>query len=439
MPTLVVDKVSWAPYLTLSMNHITSVPEGSLPAGLGGIDFEGNPITNIGQQVFVGSSNTLTILKFTDLNLEEFPFALFYLSNLQHLSIKDSRIQQWDISIWFFLGNRLQDVTLVNVGVTSWPEWIQTLPLLYNLEFSSAIVSIPDNAFEMQKQNMTSLTLKNVTMTSTGNIFTKLSGLRDLNLDNNRISQLSGLPNFGKLSYLSIVNNSISNATHLSIAFRAVGNSLVSLYMDGNKLTVFPDLSFMTVLDTVHISGNLIHDVNTGAIPASLSFLALENNRLTTLTSVLKGGTNLNTLRLRANLIATLVGTHFPANVADIDVSLNRISTIRESCFPPNSKLEMLRLDFNPISTISASAFDSLIHLNYLSMTSTSIARLPLALGSLRSLTTLDLRNNDQLVCTCEEKALRVWFTAHVINATGNCGLTTIDFFLRSLSADCPP
>ncbi|CAG5133279.1 unnamed protein product [Candidula unifasciata] len=438
MPTLVVNKVSFAPYLALSRNSITSVPDGSLPSGLGGVDFEGNPLTDIGQQVFVGSSDTLTTLKFSNVNLSEFPFALLYLGNLQHLSIKDSQIQQWDISVWASLGNTLKDVTLVNVGITNWPDWIPVLPLLTSLEFSSAIVSIPDDAFRTQAQNMLSLTLRNVTMTSTSSIFSILPALTDLILDNNKISQLTGLPNFGRLTYLSLENNSIANTSHLTDALRPVQNSLRSLYMDGNKLTIFPDLLFMTSLDTIHLSNNLIDNGNTGAIPTSVSFLALENNRLTTLVSFLEMGTKLDTLQLHSNMLAELAGTDYPANVFEIDVSLNLLSRVTESCFPQNSKLETLRLDLNPISTVSVSAFGSLVNLRYLSMTNTRIRRLPVSMASLSNLITIDFRGNGNLVCTCSEYILRLWYSSNGVDCSGTCGLTSIDFFLRDLSAACP-
>ncbi|CAG5133276.1 unnamed protein product, partial [Candidula unifasciata] len=366
------------------------------------------------------------------------PAALTHLKALMSLSIQDTQILQWDVDMMKHIGSTLMYLTLDNVSLTSWPDWIQYCPHLQTLEMTSSFKSIPDNAFDKQTNTLTSLQLLNGNLTETLLTFSKLSALTSLVLDYNNISKISKLPNFGILSSISIQYNRLSDATHLSDVLRSVSNSLTYLQAEGNQLNSFPDLSFITKLQSVFLSHNLISDTSSGSISPAVTYLEAENNNIRSLAGFLSGAINLKYLRLMGNSVTSLSGDNIPSNVSEFDISRNLITELTDTSFPVNTVMDSLWLDYNPISKISTAAFSCLTNLDSLSLKGTRLTRLPLALRSLTGLYTLEMSDSSYLVCTCLEKPLRSWYLSRPLACFGDCGPLPIDYFLGVLSEGCP-
>lgn len=429
---------SYACAFYLQGNPLTTIGAGSLPSGVSGIDFSNDPISTIDPAAFDGSSNTLGQLSFSKARFTTIPTALTHLNKLQVLSIQDTAISKWDIDVIKHIGLTLTDLTLDNVSLASWPDWIQYMPRLQVLEMTSSFTTIPNNAFDTLANVLPTLRLTNGILSEIPLVISKLSALTTLVLDYNKISRISGLPSFGNLWSLSIQYNNVSNATHLSDALRSVADSLSYLEAEGNKLTSFPDLSFMTKLQTVYLSHNRISDTDSGSISSSVTYLELMNNNIRSLAGFLTGGINLNYLGVGMNLITSISGSNIPANLTEFDVSSNLISELTDTSFPTNTKIDILTLDYNPISAISSASFASLSALGALSLIGTKLTRLPLALSSLTGLYSLDMSHSPNLVCTCLEKSLRSWYVGRSLASFGDCGPTSIDYFFTTLSAGCP-
>lgn len=395
-------------------------------------------MTFIDPTAFDGSADSLRQLEFQGALFTQIPAALTHLTTLMSLSIEDTHITEWDDDTMKHLGPTLLYLTLNNVSLTSWPGWIQYFTQLQKLEMTSSFSSIPNNAFDSQANSLTTLQLLNGIMSEISFAISKLSVLTSLVLDYNKITKLTGLPSYGKFSSISIQYNNLSNATHLSDALKSVSDSLTYLQAEGNKLTAFPDLSFMTKLQTVYLSHNLISDTTSGSIPSSLTFLEAENNNIRSLSGFLKGGVNLQYLRLGMNIISSLSREDIPANINELEMSNNLISELTDTSFPTGTMMDALTLDYNPIFKISPSSFTGLTNLRTLSLKGTQLTRLPLALSSLTGLYTLDMTENSDLVCTCLEKQLRSWYLNISLSSFGSCGPTTIDYFLNTLSVGCP-
>ncbi|BFZ20261.1 hypothetical protein BsWGS_23300 [Bradybaena similaris] len=437
LPKLLGYQTEESPSLNLQNNLLTAIGAGSLPSGLSGINFQNNPLTFIDPTAFDGSADSLRQLEFTGALFTQIPTALAHLTTLMSLSIEDTHISVWDDDTMKHLGPTVLYLTLNNVSLASWPGWIQYYTNLQRLEMTSTFTSIPNNAFDSQANSLNTLQLVNGVLSEIPPI-SSLSVLTSLVLDYNNITKLTALPSYGKLSSISIQYNNLSNATHLSHVFKSVSASLTYIQAEGNKLTTFPDLSFMTKLQTVYLSHNLIADTTSGGISSSLTFLEAENNNIRSLSGFLKGGINLQYLRLGMNFIASLSGNDIPANINELEMSKNLIYELTDTSFPTRTLMDALTLDYNPIFKISPSSFTGLTNLRTLSLKGTKLTRLPVALRSLTGLYTLDMSENSDLVCTCLDKQLRSWYLNNSLSSFGECGPTTIDYFLNTLSVSCP-
>ncbi|CAG5133274.1 unnamed protein product [Candidula unifasciata] len=437
LPKLLASEDADWMFLSLRYNFLTTIESGSLPSGLTGIDFRNNPLLTIDPTAFNESSNSIHQLFFSDAKFTQIPAALAELNALTDLSIEDTYIYTWDDNTMKHIGLTLVTLKLDNVSLSSWPEWLQYFPHLQTLEMTCQFPSIPDNAFDGQADMLMTLTLINGNLTETPYAFSNISFLSTLVLDNNNISRLNSLPNSGSLSSFSITNNRLSNATHLSGVLRSVANSLFYLHLEGNQLSSFPDLSFMKKLLKVYLSYNSISDTSSGSIPTSVSYLEAENNTIRSLAGFLSQAANLEYLKLMGNLIANFTGDEIPSKVSYLDLSKNLITELNETSFPTKNSLGLIFLDYNPISVISPFAFTNLTKLISLSLKGTQLARLPLALGSVTKLLSLDMSESSNLVCTCEEKQVRSWYLSRPLTFYGVCGPLSISNFLNVLSQGC--
>lgn len=417
-------------------NQLTTIPANRLPPGLMEIDFEQNPIRTIDEDAFRGLADTMTDLSFSQALFTDLPKALLQLNNLNHLTISDMQIFTWDVGILKHIGLTLDSLLLTNVSLTSWPSWITFLPHLGTLELSNMVFQVPDNGLDNQVNTLSSVNFENLNLTEIPSAISKLIHLQYLVLDNNKISKISGLPNASSFTLLSLDGNRISDAGQLSEGLRAVSSYLTTLQLRENRLQSLPDLSAMSKLDALYLNENVISSVGGGKVPPSLRFIELVDNYIPSLYVFMQAGIHLVTVRFDHNYILEIRDVDIPVSVTEMSIMYNRITELSDASFPVNSKMGSLSLDFNPISTISLSAFTNLKNLFYLSLGGTQLTRLPLALGALTKLITVSLAGNDHLVCTCMEKSLRDWSLA--MDVDGDCGLTSIIYFFKFMSDQCP-
>ncbi|CAG5133280.1 unnamed protein product [Candidula unifasciata] len=368
---------------------------------------------------------------FTDL-----PRALLQLNKLQHLTIADTQITNWDTDIVRHIGSTLQTLILINTSLTSWPTWVTLLPHLGTLELSYMQLRVPDDAFDNQINTMFSVNFENCNLTEIPSALSKLIHLQYLVLDNNNITKVTGLPNSPNLTTLTLDGNQISDAAQLSEGLRPVANSLTTLTLRENRLLSMPDLSAMVKLDSLDLTQNVISSIGNGKVPASLTVMDLENNYLPSLYFFMQTGVKLMILRFDHNSVLDIRDVDIPVSVSDMSVASNRIKQLTDASFPLNSQMGSLTLDFNPISKISLHAFSNLQSLVYMSMVGTQLTRLPLALGALASLRTVSFDQSAHLVCTCVEKDLQDWTSNVEIN--GDCGMTSVAYFFQFMSDQCP-
>lgn len=411
-----------------------------MPRGLIYISFIDNPIWNIADDAFSGSETTLTSLDFSLANNIRVPDALIHLKSLTSFGIYDSgTITDWNTDVMKHLGPNLKSFTLKNVSLSELPDYIQYFSNLTELTVKYALLeSVPDNALDLISSNLKQLDLSNNKLRAVPKALSKLTNLQMLYLDHNKISDTRWLPISSKLISISLYSNDIFNASQLSQSLRAYKDSLNDVSLQFNRLTSIPDLEFLNI-GIIDLSNNRIADVISGSFSPVLGELNLGNNFLPSLPAVMKNMTSLTSIMLPWNVISVIQGSQFPPSTQLIEMGYNILTELTETSFPQSSKIETLRLSYNPIFLISNLAFSNLPSLIELNLSSSKLTRLPLGLASLQHLNILDMDGVMGLVCTCQEKTLAPLITSMQIDyVIGYCGKTSIYDFFKILSPDCP-
>ncbi|BFZ15633.1 hypothetical protein BsWGS_18672 [Bradybaena similaris] len=425
-------------YLVLDQNNITAVPAGRLPSNLTNISFTDNPIATIALTAFDGSQNTLQTLSFSNARFTQIPLAFGRLHSLKQLSIYDTKILVWDTDCLKNIGHTIQTLYLNNVGLTAWPGWLQYFLSLKELSIVQAsISSVPDNCLDHVNRSLTSLTIMNTNITSIPKTIASLQSLTSLDLLDNKISDVTWIPQDSKLSSLSLNNNFITDANVVSKVLRPLAKTLSDIELVGNRMTSFPDLSFLTHCEGFDLSNNRISNYTSGSLPPLTYELNLGGNYLPAIPQFLSRALSLSDLVLSSNVIKYVRGQDLPPLVMELDLGYNLIIEIADDSFMPNSRIVSLSLNNNPIIRISDVVFSNFPYLSELNLQSTKLTRLPLGLSSLTSLDSFDASDSKGLVCTCMEKDLTAFFLKLQF-VTGNCGATSIYEFFTALSPSCP-
>ncbi|CAG5127698.1 unnamed protein product [Candidula unifasciata] len=439
IPPLGPPGVEPVTYIQFNGNQITSIPAGSLPAGLTQLTFNDNPIQTIDDDAFIDSASTLQTLALTLVPHSRIPDALLKLKSLTFFELYNTDVGDWNEEVMKYLAPKLQSISLGNVSVHTWPDWFQYCNQVTELTLdSSNITSIPDNGLDGMASSLMSLSLYNNNLTSVPKAISKLVNITDLYVDSNKITDLTWLPKNARLDTLGLSNNKISNGTHLSNALKPFGEFLSDLDLVGNELTAIPDLHFLTI-NGVELSFNKIYDLNAGSLQPALHGLTLGYNLLTSIPSVVFRVQSLRSLLMPSNLVTRVQASLIPATLTYLDLQHNLLTELADTSFPENSSLIYLYLNNNPLTTISEHAFANLVQLEELHLGGTRLTRLPLSLSSLHNLTTFDVSDITRLVCTCLEKDLGPWIKSLTAEKVlGTCGLMSVYDFFSLLSPGCP-
>jgi Leucine-rich repeat (LRR) protein len=439
IPTMVLSN-SYYDLVNFDMNDITDIPAGSLPQNLTNLMFTNNPITTIAETAFDDSAFTLDTIYLSYIAFTKFPDAFSHLKVLKHLSIEVANVQDWNEEAMTNLGQTLTTLVLDNVGMTSWPTWLRYFSHLTDITVvRCSFSSIPDDAFDNMASTLVNLYLFSNELVTVPKALSKLSALQILNFQENRIINVTWLPQTSKLKTLLLSNNLIADANLLSNAVRPFANSLVTFDINTNRLSSIPDFTFFKEFTSVDLTHNKLTDYTSGAFDPSIRFILFTHNFLPSIPRVLKTLQLVDELSLSYNSIRRISASDFPNNATTAVLGFNFITELSDNSFPINSTLTSLWLNNNPITTISSLAFNNLIHLTELYLQGTRLSRMPLALSSLTNLYVLNMADTATLVCTCQEKSLAAWVLTKTRSILpSNCGLTDIYHFFSDLSPACP-
>ncbi|KAF7283031.1 hypothetical protein GWI33_001562 [Rhynchophorus ferrugineus] len=256
-----------------------------------------------------------------------------------------------------------------------------------------------------------------------------------INLSRNKISILSdkGFAELMHLRQLLVSHNSIEavadtafegvyNLEELDLSYNRIGNissklsnltSLQVLNLNNNKLTRIDrwDLYNLTKLTSLDLSNNYLTQFSLEMAPNNqLKSLNLDENRIDYFWVSLMRLYMLEALYLRKNNISEISG--FPGdslhNIRTLDLSGNKIRTIRTGMFNGLPKLGYLNCSHNAIETVMVTGVLSLSSLHVLDLSYNNISDFDynLLLGRLPALAYLRLENN-MLPCDLENQMMK--------------------------------
>lgn len=301
--------------------------------------------------------------------LGKLPSQAFYgLSQMRNLTIRTESEANSDFSLSFPAGILSDLSQLTRLDLSSNQLW--TLP-------------------ERELCSLPSLTHLNVS----GN---RIQDTRDLGISQTDCSVSVGSLDLSTNELKSINRGALENAKHLR-----------ALYLQNNEISQVHDgaLKGLSSLRTLDLSGNQIV-----ALPASLyqdcpdlRKLSLNNNRLTVISSrLLNPVTGLVVLDLSNNYLATGCETCITkrsfrglSRLVVLNLSGNKISTVQPSLFEDLRNLQILDLSQNQIQLIPPDSFHGLNNLHTLKLSSNGIRSIDLgSLDGIYTLNTADFENN---------------------------------------------
>ncbi len=176
-------------------------------------------------------------------------------------------------------GNGGTDTIAVTINVTN--VTVSTVSQRTQQVQDAIVAAVPDvyNADEVTPAHLAAITYldlsyQNITSLKSGD-FSGLTGLTDLSLSGNSISNISALSGLTTLTYLHLGDNSISNISALSGMTK-----LTELYLWSNSISNISALSGMTKLTRLELSNNTISNVSALERLTALTDLKLSNNSI---------------------------------------------------------------------------------------------------------------------------------------------------------------
>ena len=322
-----VSKVAALKRLDLSQNAIEDIYAYTFfgSAKLSYLNLEGNSLSVLAENAFLGLENNLRELNLKDNSFDSFPLsAVKILKKLQSLNLAGNRISNLSAEAF----TRLESIRHLDLNDNAFIYLAkETLDCLPNL----------------QRLWMANNGLEDIEVGS-------LSGLHDLETIDLSGNSLTDLPRdiFAHTRRLTKVDLSRNSLKSLAGVFRDLF-SLEEVFLNDNLLLSFSNEWFSNTpnVRTMHLEHNVLVEISENAMQP------------------LK---RLSHLFLSHNFLNTIDATYFRYNVALTNLHLdnNHLSSIDQTAFRGVPKLRTLRLDNNNLRSISRSLFGTLTSLTEL-------------------------------------------------------------------------
>ncbi len=194
-----------------------------------------------------------------------------------------------------------------------------------------------------------------------------LGQLQQLNLDRNKISDLSALKELSQLQQLNLDRNKINDLSALKGL-----SQLQILYLSDNEISDISALKELSQLQQLNLNFNKISDLSALKALSQLQQLDLSRNQLSDI-SALKALDQLQQLDLSFNEISDLSYLKELSQLQQLHLSRNQLSDL--SALKGLGQLQILYLSDNKISDLSV--LKNLKHLKYVELLNNRIAKLP--------------------------------------------------------------
>ncbi|KAM0734682.1 Chaoptin [Formica fusca] len=363
-----------------------------------------NHLTELDDDCFVGIEESLDILELSfAFATDIFPQrALRPLSNLRWLVLDNNNFQTIEATA-FYSFQQLRYINMESNRLHYLPERIflsSVHPELRDVKLGyNFLEAIPESSFH------------------------NLTELLSLDLTGNRIKVLTSgsIMDCPKLVTISLAYNRIHKMERNSLYGLS---SLRFLHLEFNKLTVL-DLAAIAEIGgpdfALNVSYNAIAYVDSGSTMNNLTRLDLGFNNISHLSADTFYGTpDLKSLNLRSNFLTTIdSGTFAFPHLEILDLSDNKIDTLRKQSFHGLESLQRLDLGGNEIIQLSTEQFRNLKSLRILNLSNNKIRSLPRDVFEGTRLEILDLSHNKFTVVP-SASFLEVAYTLRDLNMAEN-------------------
>ncbi|XP_072748295.1 uncharacterized protein [Anoplolepis gracilipes] len=363
-----------------------------------------NHLTELDDDCFVGIEESLDILELSfAFATDIFPQrALRPLSNLRWLVLDNNNFQTIEATA-FYSFQQLRYINMESNRLHYLPERIflsSVHPELRDVKLGyNFLEAIPESSFH------------------------NLTELLSLDLTGNRIKVLTAgsIMDCPKLVTISLAYNRIQKMERNSLYGLS---SLRFLHLEFNKLTML-DLGAIAEIGgpdfALNVSYNAIAFVDSGSTMNNLTRLDLGFNNISHLSADTFYGTpDLKSLNLRSNFLTTIdSGTFAFPHLEILDLSDNKIDTLRKQSFHGLESLQRLDLGGNEIVQLSTEQFRNLKSLRILNLLNNKIRSLPRDVFEGTRLEILDLSHNKFTVVP-SPSFLEVAYTLRDLNMAEN-------------------
>lgn len=316
--------------LDLSWNSITNIQPLANLNNLSGLNLSNNKIKDI---TYLSKLSNLSCAYLSGNNIEN--VELNSLINLSALDLSNNKIINLSLKNMPQLGNDYFGLDLSNNKNMKSVEMIN-LPCVSTIDFSNNQIS------DITLENLTNLYDVNLNNNKISNLsgidLSKSKVLNTLKLSNNQISNLKGIKFTDSESFyhLDLSNNNLNDISSLPKI-----NAQVIL-LNNNKLNDINSLSKLTNITCLYLSNNNIKDINALSKLTDLIYLELNNNQINNISPLYKL-LNLSELSMSGNEIKD-ISSLSNLSLTSLNLSDNKISNITPL---KNMKIPTYRLEIS--------------------------------------------------------------------------------------------
>ena len=193
--------------------------------------------------------------------------------------------------------------------------------------------------------NLWSLTAKDLEIKNLRGLETA-KNLTWVNIDSNRVSDITSLSNLTDLEFLAFANNQVSDITSLSNL-----TNLQGLYFDSNQVSDISSLSNLSDLQGLYFDNNQVSDISSLSNLTDLQGLTFGDNRVSDISS-LSNLSDLGILYFSDNRVSDISSLSNLTNLQGLTFGDNQVSDI--SSLSNLTNLEFLAFNSNQVSDISS-------------------------------------------------------------------------------------
>lgn len=323
----------------------------------------------------------------------ELPFGLTSLTEIETLNLSNNKELSGEIPIYFKDLYHLKQVIISNCNISSIDPYIGDMVSLKEFNISNnAIIDISalTKIATLEKLNVSGNNVSLNSLDFSGMHLLKIFGLSECNLNDTDLNKLTSIPS---LEYLYLSNNSISNISPFTTM-----TSLKSIDLSYNNINQIPSsISGLLNLKEINLSFNSIINLppEIGALSELRDFIAASNNLAGNIPETIYKLTKLEVLDLSNNEFLSL-GNNIKnlINLVELRLGNNKFGNNIIPFIQELDNLKVLELNNNNLTLFSISS-NKLINLENLNLSNNNISgNIPTSINSFTKLQIIDFSNN---------------------------------------------